>query len=239
MGMSTNIEHIGERHLLEVESGGAATEAFGGLTVVILTILGLVGLAPEPLVAIAGIVFGVAILAQGAAIAAEYTELFSKTNGAMGTIELGGGMTVEITAGVAAIVLGILALLGMIPQILMPALVITGGAALILTAGSLQRLNRLKVTTAEKGKGSENVLRATTSGAAGGQLLSGVAAIVLGIIAFASMPSTVAMGAAHMGGNWLTLVLVGLLVLGSSIMLSGGALVGRLTQMFDTWASQQ
>lgn len=237
---STNVEKIAERHLLEVESGGAATEALGGLSVVILSVLGLVGLAMEPLAAIAGIVFGVAMLVQGAAVAAEYSALSSRiTGGAMGAIELGGGMTVEVTAGVAIIVLGILALLGITPQYLLPALVITGGASLILTAGAQQRLNHLKLaTTAESSQGAAWLLRATSSGAAGGQLFLGVAAIVLGIVAFAALPSAAAAGAVPMTGHWMTLTLVGLLVVGSSIMMSGGTLAGRLMQMFNQGTSQ-
>jgi hypothetical protein len=232
--MSTTIEHMSDRHVLEVESGGAAVEAFGGLAVVVLSILGLVGLASVPLASIAGIVFGIALLAQGAAVAAEYSDLFSRlSGGTMGAIELGGGMTVEITAGGAAIVLGILALLGDASAYLLPALVITGGASLILTTGTLQRLNHLKMAAAEASDMAERVMRATTSSAAAGQLLLGVAAIVLGIVAFSVTPTAMVAGAAQLTGTRMILTLVGLLVIGSSITMSGGALVGRLTQMFD------
>ncbi|HZD26720.1 MAG TPA: hypothetical protein VE631_10700, partial [Alphaproteobacteria bacterium] len=135
--MSTTFEPGTERRLLEVESGGAAVEAIGGIAIIILGILGLVGLAPSFLAAIAGIVFGVAVLALGAAIAAEFYSLYARlTGGALGTVELGGGMTVEVVAGGAAIVLGILALLGVAPNVLLPALVIAGGGSLMLAAGT-------------------------------------------------------------------------------------------------------
>lgn len=237
--MSTNLERFAEKRVLEVESGGAAVEAIGGLGVVVLSILGLVGLAPEPLAAIAGIVFGVAVLAQGAAVASEYSALFSRMSGG-GAIELGTGMTVEITAGGAAIVLGILALLGIAPLILLPALIITGGAALILTTGTLQRLNHLKMAASASTEVSEQMTRVTAASAAGGQLLVGVAAIVLGIVAFASLPMAAAGAAAGTpAGMGLTLTLVGLLVIGASIAISGGALAGRFTQMFNHLTSGQ
>lgn len=232
--MSTTFEQRMERRMLEVESGGAAAEAVGGLAVIVISILGLVGLAPEPLAAIAGIIFGVAILAQGSTIAAEYYSLYSRlSGGALGTVELGGGMTVEVMAGGAAIVLGILALLGMAPEILLPALVITAGGSLILAAGAVQRLNNLKLTAAEPQGTAQRVMHVATSGAAAGQLLAGIAAIVLGIIALASMPTMGTAVAASATATWLTLTLVGLLVLGTSVAMSGGSLAGRLFEMFN------
>lgn len=231
--MSTTYQQQSERRLLEVESGGAAVEAVGGISVIVLSILGLVGLAPDFLASIAGIVFGVAVLAQGAAVAAEYFSLFSRlTNGAMGAVELGGGMTVEITAGGAAIVLGVLSLLGIAPSVLLPALVIAGGASLILTAGAVQRLNNLKMMASQAPETAQRVMHAATSGAAASQLLAGTGAIVLGIVALASIPATVPVEVGMMG-TWLTLTLVGLLVIGAAILMSGGSLAGRLMQMFN------
>ena len=234
--MSTTFEHTGEKRLLEVESGGAAVEAVGGLAVAVLSILGLAGLASESLAAITGIIFGIAMFAEGVAIATEYSGLYARVSGGlMGAVELGGGMTVEIMAGGAAIVLGVLAVVGIAPLYLLPALVITGGASLLLTAGALQRLNSLKVSAAETPELAQRIMRVVTSSAAGGQMLAGVAAIVLGIVALASLPAAASAAAAGGGAiaTWLILTLVGLLVLGSSIMTSGGSLVGRLIQMFN------
>jgi hypothetical protein len=221
-----------ERRILEVETGGAAVETVGGLAIIVLAILGLSGLGSEFLAASAGIVFGVAILAQGAAVAAEYSNLLSKvTRGSLGATEVGGGMTMEIVTGGAAIVLSILALLGDVPNILLPVMVISGGAALLMTAGTVQRLNNLKLTVAEPSQSAQRVLHAATSGAAGGQFLAGIAAIVLAIIALASMPAAGAAVAGAMS-SWLTLTLIGLLVIGVAITLSGGSLASRMVEMF-------
>jgi hypothetical protein len=237
--VSTTFQPKSDRHLLEVESSGAAVEAVGGLGVIVLSILGLINLVPATLAAIAAIVFGVAALAQGSAIATEHSQLFSKFGGdTTGSLELGGGMTAEIMAGGAAIVLGVLALLRIAPEVLLPASVIVGGASLMLTAGSVRRLNNMKMAAAEASStdSAQRVLHAATSGAAGSQLLAGVGAIVLGIIALASQPATTLAAAAPQ--SWLTLTLVGLLVLGASIMISGGSLTGRLMQMFSRSSPQ-
>jgi hypothetical protein len=239
--MSTTFEQRTERRVMEEESTSAAAEALGGLAVVVLAILGLAGLVPVYLAGIAGIVFGVTVLAQGTAVAAEYQNLYARFRGGnqTGAVELGGGMTFEIVAGGSAIVLGVLALIGAKPDVLLPALVITGGAALMLSAGTVQRLNNLSLTAAEEADPAHQVTHAATAGAVAGQVLAGIAAAVLGIIALASL-STMAAGVGGAettnapSGNaiWLILTLVGLLVLGASQMLTGGSLVSRVVQMF-------
>lgn len=228
--MSTTFDHRSEKNLFEVESSGALVEAIGGLSVIVLSILGLAGLVPDFLAAIAGIVVGVSIFSQGAAVAGEYHNLYSRlAGGAVGAVELGAGMSIEILAGAAAIVLGIIALIPIRPDILLPALVIAAGAALILSAGTVQRLNNLKIAAAETPALAQQVMRTTTGGAAAGQLLAGMAAGVLGIIALASLPS----GAAAAGATSATLTLIALLVLGASILMSGGSLAARFVQMFN------
>lgn len=232
--MSTTYQPKSERRVMEVESGGAAVEAIGGLGVIVLSILGLIGLVPAYLGPIAGIVFGVSILTQGTAIAAEVSSLFAKVAGTtFRGAELGGGMTAEIMAGGTAIVLGVLALLQIATDVLLPSLVIAGGAAVMLTAGSIRRLNDLKVEAAESGDAAQRVMHAATSGAAASQILAGVAAVVLGIIALASTPTAATAG----GATWMTLSLVGLLVLGASTMMGGGSLTGRLVQMINRSAA--
>lgn len=220
-----------ERRLLEIESGGSAVEAVGGLVVVILSILGLTGVESFFLASSAGIIFGVALLAQGAAVGSEYSALLSRaTGGAFGAVELGGGMTIEFLAGGGTVVLGILALIGVVPAILLPTLVIAAGTALILTTGTTQRLNTLKMEAADAPDVAQRIARYGVSGVVGVQFLSGLAAIVLGILALVYLPTPATMAAV---GAWMTFTIIGLLVLGAAIMMSGGALAGRLLQMFE------
>lgn len=227
-------EYGAEKDLLRLETGGAAVEAVGGLAVIVLSILGLAGLGTTLLSAIAGIVFGIALLTEGASIATEYTNLYNmQSAGVVGATELGGGMTVEILGGGAAIVLGILAVLKVAPDVLLPALVIAGGTSLILAAGTLQRLNNLKLMAARTPDVAQHIMRAATSGATAAQVLAGAAAIVLGIVALASMKATATAATVAGLSTAQVVTLVGLLVLGASIMLSGGSLAGRLLQMFN------
>lgn len=238
---TTTFQHMAERRLIEVGNGGAAVEILGGLAVVILSILGLTGLASSSLTAIAGIVFGVAVLAQGAAIAAEYSALYARaTETASGSVELRGGMSVELMTGGAVIVLGILSVLGDAAPILLPVLVIVGGTSLLATAGAVQRLSSLKMEVAEISDPAQQVINAATAGASSSQMLAGVAAIVLGIVALASTPAGgAAVTATTMPAMWELLTLVGLLVIGASIMMSGGSLMERLVQLFGPEKPQQ
>lgn len=227
--MSTQFGTNAEREILETESSGSAVEAFGGLGVVILSIIGLAGGAPDILAACAGVVFGASLFAQGTAVASEYSGLYQQiTGGTAGAFELSGGMTVEFIAGGAAVVLGILALVGESPAILLPSLVIAGGAALVLSTGTVQRLNTLKVEAAGARDFAQKVATGAVAGVVGAQLLAGLAAAILGILALVHQPAT-----EMATGAWMTLTLVGLLILGSAITLSGGALAGRLMQMFN------
>jgi hypothetical protein len=57
------------------------------------------------------------------------------------------------------------------------------GSSLVLTAGAVQRLNDLKVQAAGLPEMAQKVAQAAVSGAAGVQILAGIGAIVLGILA--------------------------------------------------------
>lgn len=220
--MTTSTHPFDEKRVLEVEGTGSIVEAGGGLAVIVLSIIGLAGANASFMVSIAGIALGAALLAEGGAIAGEYSKLLSlTTEGRFDAAELGGGMTTELIAGGAALVLGILGLLRLAPLTLLPIAVITVGAALMLTSGAVQRLNDVKVRAMGLSETARKVTHAAVSSAAGAQLFTGVAAIVLGIIALTASPATAGM-----------LTLVGLLALGASVTLSGSALAGRLLRAF-------
>ena len=88
------------------------SEAVGAIAIIVLSIIGLAGTAPETMLAIATIVIGAAILMQGANTASEYADLLTveETHSAA-PAGVGGGVTLEFLAGGAGVVLGILALL--------------------------------------------------------------------------------------------------------------------------------
>jgi len=221
--MTTAATTYDDKTILGIETTGSVVEAAAGIAVVVLAIIGLAHAGSSFLGGIAAIVLGAALLAQGGAVAAEYTKLLSViTGGTLGAIELGGGMTVEVLAGGSTVVLGILALLGFVPDILISAGVIAVGASLILAAGGLQRLNTLKVQAAGLSELAQKVAEGAVACAITAQVLCGGAAIVLGILAL-----TITAYAP-------TLILVGLLVLGATVSLSGTALTGRLVRLFNS-----
>jgi hypothetical protein len=206
-----------EKTVLGIEAGGAVVEGLAALAAVVLAILGIIGLVPIYMASIAAILIGAALLAQGSAIASEYTKLLSRlSGGTFGAVELGAGTTAEFLIGGAAVTLGILSLVNIYPTILLPCAVIAIGAALVLTSGTTTRLNDLKLEAAKAGEMAQNMARAAVSGAAGAQMLAGFATVVLGIIALVSVPDK------------MPLTLIGFLVASAALTLSASALSGKM-----------
>lgn len=207
--------------ILRTETAGSVVEGAAGIAVVILAIIGLARGDTGYFTSIGAIVLGAAMLVFGATIASEYAKLLSMTkDNADGATEFGAGMTVEILAGGSAIILGILSLIGLSPEDLLPAAVITVAAALIFSAGNFQRLNALKNQAAGVGEVAQSISRAAVMGAIATQVMTGMAAIILGILALST-------------GNTALLTQVGMLVLGVSLALSGTALTGRMMRIFN------
>lgn len=184
--------------LKEVVSIGSIAEAAVGVALIALAIIGLAKIAVEPLIAIATIIVGVALLMQGTETAAESTTLSTGVSASAGS-----GIMVEFLAGAAGIVLGILAFVDGNAMSIAPAALIVFGGALLL-AGTASSLSSIGSTLA--------IARQARVGASGAQIMIGVAVIVLGILAYV-LP--------NMGP---TLTLVGLLSLGASLIVTSAAI---------------
>lgn len=202
---------------------GGLIDAIGGVATVVLAILGLVGIAPPMMVAIATIVFGVALLIQGGATLSEYAQIAFPASVRSSMAEQFGGNSLALVflVGAAGIVLGILALLGIQSGILPPVAVIAYGTALLLSSNAVWRLYQMRrmaaqLQTAAAGQsyqfGSEMLASEMASGSAGIQALAGLGAIVLGILALAG------------DANDLILNLSALLALGATLILTGSSL---------------
>lgn len=204
-----------ERTTAKVIAGGSITEAIAGLAAAALAILGLAGVLPGYLAAIATIAVGVALLAQGGAAAARWSKILNETPGREWDPrgEVSGGMTGEILGGAAGLVLGILALIGLAPQILIPAALLAFGGAMLVGTGTTVDLGAARSHAAAAP--GERTAREVTMVASGTQMLIGIVAIVLGILAL-------------IGVDPLTLSLVGLLATGASILFSGSAVSSRI-----------
>jgi len=212
---------VSDQHMKEMTVGGSSSAILGGAAAVVLSILGLAGVVPHYMLTIAGIALGVGLLFEGGFIAAEYRTLLMGSGAATTTskAELGGGLGAEAMAGVGAIVLGILALLGIVPHVLMSIASIVLGAGLMVGSGMMARLNALKLDTSATHETAKRVAKDAMSAATGLQALVGLAGIVLGILAL--------IGVAEQ-----TLNLVAMLALGSSELVSGGAITSRVLSFF-------
>jgi hypothetical protein len=198
---------------------GGFADAAGGIVTIVLAIVGLSHTAPVMMVSIATIVFGAALLIQGGAMLSEYAQALPAIQGSR--TQSSGGLPAVFLAGAAGIVLGILALLGIVPLVLTSSAIIAFGAALVLSSNTVWHLysvKRASLTTTQQPTASAPVTTAEmlanemAFGSATIQALAGLAAIVLGIIALAG------------GGNAEVLSLVALLALGGTLILTGSTL---------------
>ena len=217
--MSTVI--TSERTFQEAATYGGLVDAIGGAATVILTIVALSGVSQSMLAAIATVVFGAALLIQGGTMLTEFTKLMAPPSAAGMAEEVvgGGGLSALFLVGAAGIVLGVLALVGISAQTLTAAAVIAFGGALLLSSNSVWRLYSAKRASyrAAAGtlSGAEFLAGEMASGSAALQCLSGLAAIVLGILAVT-------------GTNPNELTLVALLILGATVLLTGSTLSGAV-----------
>ena len=200
---------------------GSVFEAVMGAGTVALTILGLAGVLPLYFAAIAVIAVGVGLLSEGGAIAARYNDLLWEAKAAhLDNRSLGSGMAAESVAGVAGIALGILALVGVDPMVLLPVAAIVFGAALLVGSGMTRDLNRY-ASGPWGGHETHRLTRGAVSAASGGQLLVGAGAVTLGVLGV-------------IGLSPLLLTLVALLSLGGATLLSGSALGAHLRMAHPT-----
>lgn len=211
-----------DRSVLRAETTGSLVEVAGGVAVIVLSIIGLARIGNVgPLPAISTIILGAALIAEGGTIATEFSRLMGMSMGGVGASEFSGGMTSEIVVGAAVLVLGVLSVLGVAPATLVPSAIIIAGALLLVGAANVQRMNSIKIAALPTAEGAQALLQSAISTAAGFQVLAGIASVVLGILALCSTTHIAAFS------------LVGLLVLGAAVTMSGGTLTGSLMRMMN------
>ncbi|HEY6403899.1 MAG TPA: hypothetical protein VI479_20930, partial [Blastocatellia bacterium] len=134
-----------ERRGIEEVGGSSIVESIGGIGALVLSILGLIGFLPIMMASVAAIAAGGALLIGGGTLASQYTRIFSGARPRLSHSIIGGGMAMESLAGFAAIVLGLLSLMGILPDILLAAAVIVLGCALLLASGAVSKLTTLPI----------------------------------------------------------------------------------------------
>ena len=207
------------RKTARIEATGSATESMFGIGAAVLAIIGLIGGYPILMATIATIAIGAALFFHGGAMGARYNRLAAiTTENKYQANELGGSISVEMLGGIAGIALGILALLGIATQTLIPAAVVTFGVSLLLGAGALDRLNQL-VSIVWNDESAKRIANNASQTVMGLQVLVGLAAVALGVLAL-------------IGIYPLTLCLVALLSIGAVDFFAGSTFSAGMARAF-------
>jgi hypothetical protein len=185
--------------MTEAEPVGLLTEGAAGIAVIVLAVIALAGVSIEVLASIATIVIGAGLMVQGFNSAAEHAKAMTVAAGTTPAVaEPTGDVMVDFLAGVTGVVLGILALVGVNAAHLVPAALIVFGGSLLLSGA---------ISMGERG----------SAAAGGAEVLTGLAAVVLGILSLVF--------AAH----WI-LVLVGFLAVGAAMLIVSASFSGGMTR---------
>jgi hypothetical protein len=201
-----------EATALNVMERGSVGEALAGGGAVVLAILGLIGLLPQTLGAIAFIAAGLALLLGGASVAARIAEV---AGAALGRQTVARGMELVALAGTGAIALGILALVGVVPMTLLAVAALVLGVGLLAQSAAVYRLEATLQFRAPAGVRVDQFVR-TSSGT---DAVLGLGAIVLGILALA-------------GPSALSLCLVAAVAVGVAVVFSGTSVAARIFGVF-------
>jgi hypothetical protein len=203
--MDTTMDRAGLRTRRGVRrsSGGSIVELMMGGGAILLPILALLGVLPMTFAAIAYIAIGAGMMMQGESVGAmrSYGE----------QAELRHGMSAEIMGGAAVVILGILALLRMAPVTLLAIAAIVAGGSIVFGGATTSRFGQPRLAPGADVP-SRNVMNESVNAAAGGDVLVGLAGLVLGILVLAGVGSA----AVH-----VTLLLVASLALGAGLFLDG------------------
>ncbi|MGN6392839.1 MAG: hypothetical protein ACTHM9_11415 [Gemmatimonadales bacterium] len=203
---------------VSVMEAGSLGEAVGGAAALVLAILGLLGLLPMTLAAIAMIALGAGLLAGGAALSRRYVGGMPPAVASRARQEIVGALGMQALAGIAAIVLGVLALLRVSPAVLLGIGVLVLGGALLAAGGATALLARsARWLRSEASRYAESDTWYPATGWWEAEV--GVGAVVLGILALT-------------GHSPLALTLVALLCVGAALLIGGTLIAARLFSYF-------
>lgn len=207
------------RPVTEVKPSMVASlaENLAGGGAIALAIIGLAGIVPIFVASIAILAIGTAFLFEGAGIAGRLNRLMAiQSKGNLDVSELGGGISAEFFAGLAGVTLGILSIVGIVPAQLIAIAVLVFGAAIVRGSRSMARINSQMIEFTDESPEAKNVAYELVRSAEGVQMLIGMAAIILGIIAVIGKTEP------------MILSLVALLIIGFVNLLSGNAVNGKV-----------
>ncbi|HLI63310.1 MAG TPA: hypothetical protein VKV05_07905 [Terriglobales bacterium] len=203
----------------EMGMGVAGEEAGEGLALVVLAILALAGIEPMLLNSIAVIVAGIALAVEGAMLSARYAKALAKAAPqAVDARALSGGMSSSLVAGLAGIVLGILAILSIAPETLIGVALIAFGAAVLFDYMARVQIRALRmVGEGASGESARIAISAASSTNTAGVLIA-AGLVTLGILVLAHAAPEILASAAFLG-------------LGTYLVLEGASSSGLLTEL--------
>lgn len=206
------------RALSQTEPVGLLTEGAAGIAAIVLAIIALAGVSTASLASIATIVIGVGLWVQAFNSAAEGVRVGTAAS-AQQMADIGGEVMIDFLAGGAGIVLGILGLIGLHTNFLVPAALTVFGASLVLS-GAMAAQGRQMMPLGTEGA-TQMVTYQGNSAAHGYEILGGIAAVVLGILSLV------------MATSW-TLVLVGFIVVGGALLMVSASFSGAVLRLLTT-----
>jgi hypothetical protein len=199
-----------------VLASGSSLELVGGLVATVVAVVGLSSYLPFYMCAIATISIGVAFLAHGLSVVARWEHAARRL--ARGPYERGeviGGISTEVFGGTVGLILGVLALVHVMPFVLMPVAAIVYGGSLLLGGAAQPELVELVPQTDPRYR---RITRDAIQASGGVMVLVGIAAATLGILALLGV------------GPVVVLTLAAMLSIGGALVLAGGALTARFVQ---------
>jgi len=123
-----------DRSALRRVAGGWLAEAVGSLAAVLCSLAGLAGPSARTMAGSAILIIGASILIEGGAFASGFAGLVSIYRQEGRALEWGGVIVAEFVGGLTAILLGVLALLGITPPTLLAVAVLVLGATFLFSS---------------------------------------------------------------------------------------------------------
>jgi hypothetical protein len=199
---------------------GRSTEAFrnpsvvdaaAGGVVTLLAVIGLTGTEPRVMAAIALMAVGLAFVVEATGLAERSQKLLSENRV---RTQIRASALAELVAGAFGSVLGLLALFGVEPFVLLAFASVSFGVALVFGTGAAVQVDT--VAAHLEPSPTRRVIHEAVVGASGARFLVALASIVLGVLALAGVERS-------------TLLLTSALLLGVALFLGAVSLGDRLT----------
>jgi hypothetical protein len=201
----------------KVVRGGSLVSGIAGAGTVLLAILGLSKIMPEAMIPLAVIALGAAFLFEGGAIAARFADFVSETSRTRREVsKLGTGVTMEVAGGIIGAILGILAILNVLPGILTPVAILVYGITLVFGSGVTTWFDSLLTArSGEQGPHSHTAHEAVVV-SAGIQFILGLTGVILGILTLVGISPSI-------------MILTALVCTGFATLVTGTALSARMS----------